>query len=444
MAKILVVDNEERMCKVIKAGLELENHTIDMAFSGQVALKILNGSKNYDLIITDLKMQGIDGLQVLKAVKESQPAAEVILMTAFASQQTAIEAMRLGAYDYLIKPFELDELSIRIQRIMQQKKLAAENLQLKEEVSSLHMPNIIGKSEKMREVYKLINKVADSDVTVLLRGESGTGKELIAEAIHYKSYRSQNKFITVNCAAVPENLLESELFGYEKGAFTGAMQRKIGIFELAHNGTIFLDEIGDVPLGIQAKLLRLLQNKEIIRVGGSEKIVVDARVIAATNRNLEEMIEQGTFRSDLFYRINIFPLYLPALREHKEDIPEFIQHFLSKFGTKGITHQAKKVLMEYDWPGNVRELINILERAAIVADTTIDIEHLPSEIQLPGLRRNLDEIPDAGIKLDELEKRLIITAMKKAGGNKTRAAEYLGITRRRLYSMMERFGIKGS
>lgn len=444
MAKILVVDNEERMCKVIKAGLELENHTIDMAFSGQVALKILNGSKNYDLIITDLKMQGIDGLQVLKAVKESQPAAEVILMTAFASQQTAIEAMRLGAYDYLIKPFELDELSIRIQRIMQQKKLAAENLQLKEEVSSLHMPNIIGKSEKMREVYKLINKVADSDVTVLLRGESGTGKELIAEAIHYKSYRSQNKFITVNCAAVPENLLESELFGYEKGAFTGAMQRKIGIFELAHNGTIFLDEIGDVPLGIQAKLLRLLQNKEIIRVGGSEKIVVDARVIAATNRNLEEMIEQGTFRSDLFYRINIFPLYLPALREHKEDIPEFIQHFLSKFGTKGITHQAKKVLMEYDWPGNVRELINILERAAIVADTTIDIEHLPSEIQLPGLRRNLDEIPDVGIKLDELEKRLIITAMKKAGGNKTRAAEYLGITRRRLYSMMERFGIKGS
>jgi len=442
MANILVVDNEERMCKVIKAALEMENHKIDMAFSGSAAIDLLHGNTNYEIIITDLKMQGVDGIQVLKVAKQHPSEPEVILITAFASQQTAVEAMRAGAYDYLIKPFEMEELSLRINRIVDQKKLLVENIQLKEELKSQQVSNIVGKSIKMRKVYRLINKVSESDATVLILGESGTGKELVAEAIHAESKRAKRRFIAVNCAAVPESLLESELFGHEKGAFTGATERKIGFFEMADKGTLFLDEIGDVSLGIQAKLLRVLQNKEIIRVGGREKIKVDARVLTATNRNLETMIEEGTFRSDLYYRINIFPLPLPPLRERKEDIPELIEHFLGQLGEKGITAQAKMMLMEYNWPGNIRELLNILERGAIVADSTIDVQHLPAiESKLDGRKTRFD-IPEEGINLDEVEKNLIHEALKKAGGNKTKAAELLGLTRRRLYSMMDRFGIK--
>jgi len=442
MANILVVDNEERMCKIIKAALEMENHEIDMAFSGSEAVQILRGDQSYDIVITDLKMQEVDGIQVLKIAKEIPDPPQVILITAFASQNTAVEAMRSGAFDYLIKPFEMEELSLRINRIIAQKKLLAENIKLKEELKSQYVPNIVGKSEKMREVYGLINKVAKSDATVLILGESGTGKELVAEAIHTQSNRAEDRFIAVNCAAMPETLLESELFGHEKGAFTGATERKIGFFELAHQGTLFLDEIGDVSLGIQAKLLRVLQNKEIIRVGGREKITVDARVLTATNRNLESMIEEGTFRSDLYYRINIFPLSLPPLRERKEDIPELIEYFLGRLGDKGITAQAKMKLMEYDWPGNIRELLNILERAAIVAETTIDVQHLPKIESQRVNESQIYEIPDVGIQLDDVEKRLILSALDKSRGNKTKAAELLGLTRRRLYSMMERFGIK--
>lgn len=442
MADILVVDNEERMCKIIKAALEMEDHMIDMAFSGSAAVELLESDKSYDIIITDLKMQGVDGIQVLKKAKDLPSAPEVILITAFASQQTAVEAMRSGAFDYLIKPFEMEELSLRINRIIAQKELLAENLQLKEELKSQQVQNIVGKSSKMREVYRLINKVAESDATVLILGESGTGKELVAEAIHARSNRVKQRFIAVNCAAVPETLLESELFGHEKGAFTGAIERKIGIFEMADKGTLFLDEIGDISLGIQAKLLRVLQNKEIIRVGGREKIKVDARVLTATNRNLETMIEEGTFRSDLYYRINIFPLPLPPLRERKEDIPELIEHFLGRLDEKGITAQAKMMLMEYDWPGNIRELLNILERAAIVAETTIDVEHLPAIESNLKVEKGTFQIPEEGVNLDEVEKNLILNALEKAEGNKTKAAELLGLTRRRLYSMMERFGIK--
>ncbi len=441
MAKILVVDNEERMCKIIRAALEMDGHYVDMAFSGQAALDLLSDDKRYDIVITDLKMQKVDGLQVLQSARALNPTPDVILMTAFASQQTAIKAMRAGAFDYLIKPFEIDELSLRINRIITQKILVDENQKLKDEVKSKQIHNIIGKSEKMRQVYQLINKVAESDATVLILGESGTGKELVAEAVHKQSGRSKENFIAVNCAAVPENLLESELFGYEKGAFTGANQRKIGLFESAGKGTIFLDEIGDMSLSTQAKLLRVLQNKEVIRVGGTEKIRIDARVITATNRNLEEMISAGSFRSDLYYRINIFPLPLPPLRERKEDIPELIEFFLNNLNEKGITARAKMVLMEYDWPGNIRELLNILERAAIVAEKTIDVEHLPNQFTGLQVSKGKIEIPDEGLSLDEVEKDLIIGALQRAEGNKTRAAELLGITRRRLYSMMERFEI---
>jgi DNA-binding NtrC family response regulator len=441
MAKILVVDNEQRMCKIIKAALEMEDHYIEMAFSGADALTLMKSGEKYDVIITDLKMQSVDGLQVLKSARMLEDPPEVILITAFASQQTAVEAMQAGAFDYLIKPFEMDELSLRVKRIVNQKALLAENLELKKEVSSQQVQNIVGKSTKMRDVYRLINKVAGSDASVLIRGESGTGKELVAEAIHAQSNRAKHRFIAVNCAAVPESLLESELFGYEKGAFTGATQRKIGLFELAHKGSLFLDEIGDISLGIQAKLLRVLQNKEIIRVGGTEKITVDARVLTATNQDLEAMIEEGTFRSDLYYRINIFPLRLPPLRERKEDIPELVEHFLGKLGEKSITAQAKKRLMEYDWPGNIRELMNVVERAAIIAETTLDTEHLPSFLMEERNQRGMIEISENGISLDDLEKHLILSALEKSKGNKTKAANLLGITRRRLYSMIERFGL---
>ena len=441
MAKILVVDNEQRMCKIIKAALEMEDHHIEMAFSGAEALNLMKSGEKYAVVITDLKMQNVDGLQVLKGARMLEDPPEVILITAFASQQTAVEAMQAGAFDYLIKPFEMDELSLRVKRIVNQKALLAENLELKKEVSSQQVQNIVGKSTKMRDVYRLINKVAGSDASVLIRGESGTGKELVAEAIHAQSNRAKHRFIAVNCAAVPESLLESELFGYEKGAFTGATQRKIGLFELAHKGSLFLDEIGDISLGIQAKLLRVLQNKEIIRVGGTEKIKVDARVLTATNQDLEAMIEEGTFRSDLYYRINIFPLRLPPLRERKEDIPELVEHFLGKLGEKSITAQAKKRLMEYDWPGNIRELMNVVERAAIIAETTLDTEHLPSFLMIGRNQGGMIEISDNGISLDDLEKHLILSALEKSKGNKTKAAHLLGITRRRLYSMIERFGL---
>jgi DNA-binding NtrC family response regulator len=441
MAHILVVDNEERMCKIIQAALEMANNTCEICFSGQSAIELLK-NESFDLVITDLKMNDVDGIQVLKKAKEYKNPPEVILITAFASQQTAIEAMRLGAYDYLIKPFEMDELVLRVNRIMQHRQLENEFQKLKQESNVLQIPNIVGKSKKMREVYRLIDKVAEKDATVLIRGESGTGKELVAEAIHLKSDRAKNQFVTINCAAVPENLLESELFGYEKGAFTGANQKKIGLFEVANKGTIFLDEIGDMPLGIQAKLLRVLQNKEIVRIGGIEKIEISARVIAATNKNLEELIEENNFRSDLFYRINIFPIVVPPLRERKEDLPELVQHFLGKFGDKSIRNNAKKQLMEYDWPGNVRELVNIIERASIIADAAIEVEHLPLNITGEAKVNNIYDIPDEGINLEEVEKNLILAAIKKADGNKSNAAELLGITRRKLYSMMERFGIE--
>jgi len=300
---------------------------------------------------------------------------------------------------------------------------------------------LIGRSEKMKTVYQLIRKAAESDSTVLIRGESGTGKELVAETIHMTSNRRDKPFVAINCAALPENLLESELFGYEKGAFTGATQRKIGKFELAKEGTLFLDEIGDMSLTIQAKILRVLQNKELFRLGGNERIEVNTRLIAATNQNLEEMVNTRKFREDLYYRLNVFPIVLPPLRERKEDIPELVNHFLKKSNVVGIDRNALKRLMEYDWPGNVRELQNVIERASILADSIITVDDLPP-FKTPAEESIYHfEIPDEGFQLDEFEKFLVVQALRKAAGNKTRAAEILGITRRRLYSMMERFGI---
>ena len=440
---ILIIDNEKRMCHVVKAALELDKHIVDLAFDGDAGVnKIKKGE--FDIVITDLKMPGKDGISVLEEVKKNSSGTDVILMTAYATAQTAVEAMQKGAYDYLIKPFDMIELKQKVKQILEKKKLATENVNLKHRLKDkFSIDNIIGQSESMTKVYQMVEKVAPRDATVLIRGESGTGKELIAQAIHQKSQWAEGPFIGVNCAALTETLLESELFGHEKGAFTGADKQKLGRFELAMGGSIFLDEIGDVSQATQVKLLRVLQTKEIMRVGGEKTISVNVRTIAATNRDLEEQMKQGTFRDDLYYRLNVFPIFLPSLRERKEDIPDLISHFVkkNKLSDDNIEPRAVTALMNYSWPGNIRELENIIERMIIMAgDEKITEDLLPPQIigaSVTDSSASL-QIPEQGLSIDQVELDLINNALKKAGGNKSNAAKLLGITRRKLYSMMER------
>lgn len=448
--RILIVDDESRQCVVLKAALEPEGYAVATASSGVAALNALS-THAYDLVLTDLKMEGTDGLQVLDFTKQHHPECEVILMTAFATAQTAVEAMKRGAYDYLIKPFELDELKVKIRHLVDKKSLVVEKESLARENKSLRhelkqrysVENMIGQSGAMQEVYKLIHKVAPSDATVLIRGESGTGKELVAQAIHYLSPRADRPFVAINCAALPENLLESELFGYEKGAFTGADKRKPGLFEIAGEGTIFLDEIGEISPTIQVKLLRALQQRQVLHLGGTEPIAVRARTIAATNRDLEAGLKDGKVREDFYYRINVFPITLPSLRRRLEDLPDIISHFLKRAGkgAEALTPAALEKLRQYPWPGNVRELENVIERSLLMAgDQPITPFDLPPHIQgLQKLPTQFD-IPEEGINLEDMEKRLIHRAIERAGGNKSRAAKLLGITRRKLYSMLERLG----
>jgi two-component system response regulator HydG len=398
--------------------------------------------QDYDVVITDLKMAPIDGLELLKAVKKMSPDTEVVLMTAYASVQTAIEAMKQGAYDYIIKPFDLDEMGLLVDKIAEKRHLVMENRQLREDLQDrAKREMVLGDSTKMREAMDLVAKVAPSDITVLIRGESGTGKELVAEAIHARSPRASGPLVIVNCAALAENLLESELFGHERGAFTGAVRRKLGRFELAHGGSIFLDEIGDVTPALQAKLLRVLQEKRFVRVGGTETISVDVRLIAATNRNLEQAISQGLFREDLYYRLSVFPIHVPPLRERPEDIPALAEYFLGRRGRRleHLDPRALDQLVGYRWPGNVRELENVLERAVILAGSDrIGLSHLPllspTAVSSPS--------PEGELNLDRLERESILRALHQAGGNKAKAARLLGITRRALYSRMDRLGLR--
>lgn len=440
---ILIIDNEKRMCGVLKAALELDQHHVDVAYDGDVGIQKFQKGE-FDIVITDLKMPGKDGIEVLDAIKKLSPETEVILMTAYASAQTAVEAMRKGAYDYLIKPFEMVEMKLKVKQILDKKTLANENIDLKSKLKDKYsLENIIGQSEAMQKVYQMVEKVAPRDATVLIRGESGTGKELIAQAIHQLSHRATGPFVAVNCAALPETLLESELFGHEKGAFTGAEKQKRGRFELAVGGTIFLDEIGDISAATQVKLLRVLQTKEITRLGSEQTVSVDVRTITATNRNLEELMKKSVFRDDLYYRLNVFPIPLPPLRERREDIPELAIHFLQKNNQPAdkIDPQTMRALMNYHWPGNIRELENIIERMIILSgDDKITTDFLPPQFRgiLPGSDSLSIDIPDEGISIDEVEKELIHQALKKAGGNKSKAAKLLGITRRKLYSMVER------
>ncbi len=456
MEKILIVDDEESMRDFLSIMLKKEGYDVHVAENGVGAVKLIQ-SEIFDLVITDVRMPQLDGIGVLKAVKELSAETIVIMITAFATMETAVEAMKLGAYDYITKPFKVDEIKLIIQKALEKRSLRKENILLRREIESrAGFESFIGKSEAMQRVFALIRQVADTKSTVLVTGESGTGKELVARAVHFSGSRKRNPFVTVNCGALPETLLESELFGYMKGAFTGAASNKQGLFEAANGGTIFLDEISATTPALQINLLRVIQEREFKRVGGTADIKVDVRVIAASNRDLRAEVEKGAFREDLFYRLNVIPIHLPPLRERREDIPLLTEFFLNKFTrkeggrtvTKSIDAHAMKSLIHYHWPGNVRELENTIERLVILAPgDAISVEHIPENIQIsqPCPESIPLDIPDRGLDveaiLENAEKTLLLKALEKAGGVKTEAARLLGLSFRSFRHRLQKYGI---
>ena len=438
---ILVVDDDADMRELAYDMLKDRGHQVTMAGSGEEALKRLS-EEDYAVVLTDLRMKGMEGIELLAEIKRRYPDINVILMTAFGSVETAVEAMKHGASDYLTKPVKKDDLVRVIERVVREASLRREVSRLRKEVHkeySFHQ--ILGKSKAIQGVFDLIRRVADSPTNVLITGESGTGKELVAKAIHFNSDRKDAPFIPVNCAAIPEQLLESELFGHMRGAFTDAKLDKRGLFEEAQKGTLFLDEISELPLMLQAKILRAIQEKEIRRVGATKPISVDVRIIAATNLNLNEEVKHKRFREDLYYRLNVIELKLPPLRERREDIPLLVEAFLKKCGhargkeVKGVSEAALAMLMDYAWPGNVRELENVIERAVTLSrGERISPDDLPPAVQgARGDRRVLDEAAEHTLPLHELEKEYIKKVLEKTGGNKYQAAHALGIDRKTLY-----------
>jgi DNA-binding NtrC family response regulator len=455
MEKILVVEDKESMAQMLRETLELDGYEVVIAKDGAEGIKIIRENK-VDLVLTDLRLPKKDGIEVLKASKEEAPLIPVIVMTAFGSVETAVNAMKLGAYDFIAKPLDTDHLRLLIERSLRNRRLAMENLLLKDVLSQrIGMPKIIGKSRNMLSVAENISKVAPTKSTVLLLGESGTGKELFARAIHELSPRQEHPFVTINCAAIPRELLESELFGYEKGAFTGAGDKKLGKFELANKGTIFLDEIGEMDIVLQSKVLRALQEGEIERVGGTKPIKVDIRIIAASNKNLEASVVQKTFREDLYYRLSVFPLTIPPLRERREDIPALVDHFIAKFSLemnlpqKGISKSAIELLMNYPWKGNVRELENVIERALILCDgdtiTEKELRLNPSGYGDSGLEAipldgTLDDSAKAALRIAESKR--IKKALEETGGNKSRAAELLKVSYKTLLTKIKDYKLE--
>ena len=448
--KILIVDDDAGHRLMLKATLEAKDYQIFEAEDGDQAVAMVE-EQFFDLILLDLKMKRMSGLEALQAIKKISPAIPVLIMTAYASVKTAVQGLKLGAFDYMVKPLDMDEVLLNIEKALNFQQMKIENKVLKERLNlEFDFSAIIGRSKKMREVFEVLAMAAPSDATILILGESGTGKELIANAIHQNSLRKEKPFVKVNCAALAENLLESELFGHEKGAFTGAVARRLGRFEQADGGTLFLDEIGDMSLATQAKILRVLQEGEFERLGGEKTLKVNVRVIAATNKNLEEEVEKGTFRKDLFFRLSVVPVHLPALRERKEDIPVLAEHFLKKYAEKnnrllrGFTPQAMDLLMRYDWPGNVRELENVIERAVILSrEQFITPEALPANVRMVDAQNN-QSLADGlvGRSIKEVEKELIIKTLEQTGHNITRAAEILGLTRRGLQYKLKELGLK--
>ncbi len=453
--KILLIEDDINTLHGLAEILEEEGFVVTKARNarnGQSEFK----KDNFDVVLVDYLLPDLDGLQLAESLLQEQPETKIIMMTAFGTVKNAVQAMKLGIYDYLTKPIDLDELLIIIRRAIQEKRLIDENIDLKSKLSETYrFENIIGVSGKMQEVFRKIRKVASSDATVLIRGESGTGKELIARAIHYHSPRSEAPLVEINCASIPETLLESELFGHEKGAFTGAYKQKKGKFEIANGGTLFLDEIGELPLSLQAKLLRVLQDGRFTRVGGVENIEVNVRLIAATNANLEKLLEEGKFREDLYYRLNVIPILIPPLRERREDIGPLTDFFIQKYARKnkksikGISQEARFILMNYDWPGNVRELENAIENAVVMAEGEVI-----TPADLPGyLQSSVGEGSFMGQllqqhkgmsyreKLEAFEREIIRQALEETGGNKTHAAKKLGFTLRTLRNKVKKYNL---
>ena len=445
--RILVVDDEPAQCEMVSDFLKKQGLDVSSAESGEKALQLFR-QDSIDLILTDQKMPGMSGLELLQAVRAINPETPVILMTAFGSIQAAVSAIQGGATDYLTKPLNLDELLYRIRQVSDRYRIINENRELREALQSRHrIEGIIAESGQMLDVISLVRRVAPSEATVLIRGESGTGKELIAKAIHFASPRASGPLVKVNCAALPETLLESELFGHEKGAFTGAVTSRQGRFELANGGTLFLDEIGDLPLHLQAKLLRVLQEREYEKVGSSRPVKVDVRILAASHRPLEALIKAGQLREDLYYRLNVVTILIPPLRERRSDLSPLIDHFLRLFAEKngktirGLTHEARDILLRYDYPGNVRELENLIERAVVLTrDDVIGSGDLPLTVQNPEVEG--DRETNLTVAVEALERHMIKETLARSDGVQTRAAELLGISERGLRYKLIKYGFQ--
>jgi two-component system response regulator PilR (NtrC family) len=453
--KILVADDEQSMREFLEIMLKKEGYKVSLASNGEEVLKLVE-KDIFDLALLDIRMPKLDGITALKKIKAISPETIVIMITAYASADSAIKAMKEGAFDYITKPFKVEEIKLIIKNALEKKNLQKENILLKQVVRDrYHFENIIGQGPKMLDLYDLLEKVAPTKTNILITGESGTGKELVAKAIHYNSPRKEKPFVTLNCGAIPEFLIESELFGHMKGAFTDAIATKKGLFELADEGTIFLDEISELPLLMQVKLLRVLQDKEFKRVGGTEDIQVDVRIISATNKDLEEEVKKKLFREDLFYRLNVIQIKLPSLRERKEDIPFLTIHFLKRYSEElgknisNISPEALRILLNYEYPGNVRELQNIIERAVALESTQeLTAQNLNSylEEQLPPKKGLFDlEFPKEGIDLEkiveDLERTLLLKALDRTKGIKKKAAELLNINFRSMRYRLEKYGL---
>jgi DNA-binding NtrC family response regulator len=441
-ARVLVVDDEPMVCLALTNWLEEENYFAQAVEDGPQAIGAVR-EENWDIVLLDLRMPGMDGMEVLKQVKEIAPQTVVIMMTAYASIPGAVQAMQEGAYDYIVKPLDVDQLTLMLQRIVEHQQLITENILLRKRLTEQYeYEDIIGRSEAMQEVFEMIKAVTDTNATVLITGETGTGKELVARAIHSNSSQRYGPFVATSCGALPETLLESELFGYEKGAFTGADRTKKGRFELAHGGTLFLDEVGDISIKTQIKLLRVLQEKSFSRLGGTEPIKVDVRLVSATNRDLVAAIEDGSFRSDLYYRLNVVTIQLPPLRERKDDVPLLAAHFINKYNVEfnkkfdRVNRKAMDFLMDYHWPGNVRELENVIERAIVIAQgPEVKIDHLPF--------CNVEATPTEDLQsLQEVERLHIEKMLQRNDWNIAKTARLLNIDRSTLHKKIKKFDLE--
>jgi len=449
--RVLVVDDEQSMRDLLAIMLRQAGYDVTMADGGEAAIERLK-AESFDLILTDLRMRKVDGLTVLKAAKEHAPRTVVLVVTAYASTETAVEAMKLGAYDYITKPFKLDELKVTVANALERHRLREENLALKRQLlRERGFENFVGRSPKILDVFETIRKTADSGSTVMITGESGTGKELVAQALHWESNRRGGPFVSVNCGAVPETLMESELFGHVKGAFTGAVAGTEGLFAAADGGTLFLDEITEIPHTVQVKLLRAVQERQIRRVGDTRDVKIDVRLIAASNRDLGRAVTDGLLREDLFYRLNVIPIHLPPLRDRREDIPLLVAHFIKKLSNevgrpvRGVTPDALAVLEQYHWPGNTRELENVVERAIVLGSSDLlEADGLPAGLRQPRDRHDVPlELPAEGIDLeamlDRIEHRYMQLALERVGGVQTRAAELLRVSFRQFRYKLQKF-----